>query len=124
MTRINCIPASELCDRHLVAEYRELPRAFGLIRAAQARGEACEERFIPAAYTLGSGHVRFFYDKGGYLIGRQLEIIAEMIARGFSPKHRNPWPLAADIQSQRMKDWEPTGVDRFINRQRIAERLP
>ena len=31
MTRINCVPVTELHDRHLVAEYRELPRCFALM---------------------------------------------------------------------------------------------
>jgi len=31
MTRINCAPKKELSDKHLAAEYRELPRIFGLV---------------------------------------------------------------------------------------------
>lgn len=29
MTRINVVPVTELTDKHLLAEYRELPRIFG-----------------------------------------------------------------------------------------------
>lgn len=32
MTRINLLPASELTDQHLIAEYRELPRIFTIVR--------------------------------------------------------------------------------------------
>jgi len=32
MTRINVIPVEELTTKHLVAEYRENPRAFALAR--------------------------------------------------------------------------------------------
>lgn len=39
MTRINVIEPSRLSDQHLGAEYRELPRVFGLVRDAIARGE-------------------------------------------------------------------------------------
>ena len=28
MTRINCIPPAELSDKHLLAEFHELPRVF------------------------------------------------------------------------------------------------
>jgi hypothetical protein len=112
-----------LCDKHLVAEYRELPRAFSLIKAAQARGEDCSERFIPRAYTLGSGHVRFFYDKAGYLLARQGEIIQEMIGRGFEPKFLDLSSLAEGIEVQRMRGWHPSGADRYLNRTRISERL-
>ena len=34
MTRINCVPVEELHQKHLVAEYRELPRVFRLAEAA------------------------------------------------------------------------------------------
>lgn len=30
MTRINCVPVRELGGKHLVAEYRELPRVYAL----------------------------------------------------------------------------------------------
>jgi deoxyribonuclease V len=32
MTRINLLPPSELADQHLLAEWRELPRIFGLVK--------------------------------------------------------------------------------------------
>lgn len=32
MTRINLTLVSELTDQHLIAEYRELPRVFGIVR--------------------------------------------------------------------------------------------
>ncbi|MBP7000765.1 pyrimidine dimer DNA glycosylase/endonuclease V [Amaricoccus sp.] len=38
MTRINVVPPEELSRAHLVAEYRELPRVFGMVRAMIARG--------------------------------------------------------------------------------------
>ena len=63
MTRINCVPPSELTVQHLVAEYRELPRIFALVRAAIARGERPDDTRNPTEYRLGSGHVRFFTAK-------------------------------------------------------------
>ena len=32
MTRINLLPPSQLADQHLIAEWRELPRIFGLVK--------------------------------------------------------------------------------------------
>ncbi|CUW45036.1 endonuclease V [Brucella vulpis] len=78
MTRINCIPPAELTGPHLVAEYRELPRVFALVRAAIQRGEAPQDPRNPQQYTLGAGHVRFFYARLGYLAKRQAALIAEM----------------------------------------------
>ena len=66
MTRINVVPPAELCNKHLLAEYRELPRVFGLAKPVDD---------APSAYVLGKGHVRFFYDKLGYLAKRQRQII-------------------------------------------------
>lgn len=87
MTRINCVPPAELCGKHLVAEYRELPRVFALVRAAIAR----RERFVHVdRYTLGKGHVRFFYTRLAWLAGRQAALIAEMVHRGYSPSFRPP----------------------------------
>jgi len=59
MTRINCIPVEELHNKHLLVEYRELPRVFTLAHNAIEKGRWES----PAAYVLGAGHVKFFYNK-------------------------------------------------------------
>lgn len=122
MTRINCIPPSELTDKHLLAEYRELPRVFKLARITKP-GEA------PEHYTLGKGHVLFFYDKLTYCQYRQQNICAEMMKRGFKPKF-NPEDLwhfherAGGSKPERLwNDWVPTETEMLINRARIRERL-
>lgn len=33
MTRINLLPPAQLADQHLIAEYRELPRIFTLVKS-------------------------------------------------------------------------------------------
>lgn len=82
MTRINVVHPSLLSDAHLGAEYRELPRVFGLVRAAIDRGEVPSDPRNPATYRLGAGHVRFFYTKLGYLRDRFEAIVLERRARG------------------------------------------
>lgn len=116
MTRINCVPPCELVDKHLLAEYRELPRVFRLARL-------CDD--APKEYTLGVGHVKFFYNKLGYLLVRHHQIVAEMKRRGFNPKF-DP----NDLQDLHTPDndkcwgtWKPTDEAIRINRQRILERL-
>lgn len=124
MTRINCVPVTELHDRHLVAEYRELPRCFGLMYQAQLRGEAVRDRRNPTEYVLGPGHVRFFYDKGLFLLKRQRELVAEMLRRGFNPQHRDPENfMPIDMDPWRMMDWTPDAAALALNRARLAERL-
>jgi hypothetical protein len=112
MTRINCIPPAELHDRHLLAEYRELPRVFALARPVSD---------APQHYALGKGHVKFFYDKLLYLANRQRQIIAECLHRGFNIQYRDVCTDGFD--SRLMNDWQPDAQAMELNRQRIKERL-
>ncbi len=119
MTRINCVPVVELSGPHLVAEYRELPRVFALARRAAARGTFAQ----PHEYTLGKGHVTFFYTRLGYLAKRHAELIGEMKRRGYRPRfegmQRDQFP---DIPQAWWSDWLPTDEALLINRQRLAQR--
>ena len=133
MTRINCIPPSELCRQHLVAEYRELPRVFKQALAAKQRGEKPDDPRNPTEYVLGTGHVRFFYNKCGYLILRQVELTREMQNRGFATSYssHSKHNLAAVLGMAQVQllgpewllDWTPTPKAQARNRARIAERL-
>ncbi|GAA5543355.1 MULTISPECIES: pyrimidine dimer DNA glycosylase/endonuclease V [Brucella/Ochrobactrum group] len=123
MTRINCIPPAELTGPHLIAEYRELPRVFALVKAAIQRGETTTDRRNPPAYTLGTGHVRFFYMRLGYLAKRQASLVAEMQARGYAPQFTATHELPIGIPPEWCCDWEPSDEAMAINRARIAERL-
>lgn len=118
MTRINVIPPAELCRQHLVAEYRELPRVFALARKAQTR---TNQPVAPAEYTLGNGHVRFFYDKAQWLVRRHAALVAEMERRGYAPAFRCCAALADGLQS---REWIPDERALELNRARIKERLP
>ncbi|MEY9533704.1 pyrimidine dimer DNA glycosylase/endonuclease V [Sinorhizobium fredii] len=122
MTRINCIPPAELSGPHLVAEYRELPRIFPLVRAAIARGESPTDPRNPPAYTLGKGHVRFFYSRLAYLAKRQANLIAEMQRRGYRPAFLETEGLLSGLPLAWCNDWEPTLEAIALNRERIRER--
>ncbi len=124
MTRINCIPPQELCREHLVAEYRELPRLFGLVRAAAERGERRGDPRNPKEYTLGPGHVRFFYDKLAWALDRQWRLYKEMKARGYRPSFKPSSDLVADIPVEFYRWWTPTEKAMALNRARIEERMP
>ena len=122
MTRINCVPVDELTDAHLGAEYRELPRVFGLVRAAIARGERPDDPRNPAAYVLGPGHVRFFYPRLSYLIERYAQIAEECERRGRRVRFR-ALPLGTPIPPGWWGAWAPDAAAQALNRARIAERL-
>ena len=123
MTRINCIPPSELTGPHLVAEYRELPRVFSLVRAAIARGEQPDDNRNPGEYRLGPGHIRFFYPRLGYLARRQAALVAEMLARGYAPGFTETAHFLDGFPPWWCADWQPDGGAIALNRARIAERL-
>ena len=119
MTRINCIPVQELTRQHLIAEYRELPRVFALARKAHERGPVPR----PTEYTLGKGHLLFFYTRLGYLAPRQADLVLEMQRRGYRPSYLTPLEQAyADLPAELWGDWQPTPQAQHLNRQRIAER--
>jgi hypothetical protein len=119
MTRINCVPVEELSGPHLVAEYRELPRVFALAQKAADRGN------LPRleTYTLGKGHLLFFYTRLGYLARRHAQLIDEMKSRGYKPTfssvRREDFPNLPDVC---WNDWKPTVEAMAINRARIKER--
>jgi len=118
MTRINCIPVQELVDKHLLAEYRELPRVFGLARLPTPSG------VFPTEYTLGTGHVKFFYNKLEYLERRFITIVLELTRRGFKLSYNTlPDKYFTDKNPLLWNDWEPTDEAMQINRDRIHQRL-
>ena len=84
MTRINAtIPPAKLCDQHLVAEYREILRTFALARKKAAKYGQYLEEFLPEQFTLGTGHVLFFYDKLEFVHKRFNALRQEILDRGF-----------------------------------------
>jgi len=80
MTRINAsIPPAELCDQMLIAEHREIVRIPNTIKSGKAKVEN-----IPDDFRLGTGHVKFFYNKLSYLQQRYLKLHHECLNRGFN----------------------------------------
>lgn len=118
MTRINLVPPAELEDKHLLAEYRELPRVFALAAAWDRRGR---DTPVPPAYTLGKGHVAFFYDKLGFLRQRYALLVEEMRDRGFTVNY--PEPLVPALPRDLFRPYTATLTALEVNRQRIALRL-
>lgn len=123
MTRINCVPVEELTDKHLGAEYRELPRLFGQIAKAIERGETPNDPRNPTEYKLGKGHTRFFYNKAGYLVLRYYELVKECNKRGRNVNFPDVPDFAFSLPGEWSNLWKPTPEALELNRQRIKERL-
>ncbi|MDD5770338.1 MAG: pyrimidine dimer DNA glycosylase/endonuclease V [Candidatus Gracilibacteria bacterium] len=116
MTRINLISVSELYDQHLLSEHREIKRIPNLIKQGKynLNGQ-------PKTYTLGTGHVKFFYDKLKFLQKRYLEIYNECLKRGFNIQNYSSNFLGLDANLY--NDYFPDEKAIEINRQRLKEKF-
>lgn len=119
MIRINLVDPSELSYKHLVAEKHEITRVFGLARKAQYE---MHKKKQPSAYTLGTGHVLFFYDKLKFISDRYASLCQEMKVRGYNCNQIDSKDLHEGIEKFMFHDYNPTPEAISINRQRIKER--
>lgn len=112
VTRINVVAPTQLTDQHLLAEIRELPRIFPhALTWRTARASST----LPETYRLGTGHMRFFYDKLGWLAARHAKLTEEWLGRGFRLTQHPPLTGVGD--------WAPTGDAVAINLERLDTRL-
>jgi len=117
MTRINIgIPPKTLTDKHLMAEHREMKRIPNVVGKGKYN-----LKNVPAQFTLGKGHVSFFYDKLGYLKERYIDVYTECKARGFNVQsYLSSWD---NVPAHLMNGYVPTQRDIDIVAERIKERL-
>jgi len=127
MTRINVVPVSELTDKHLRGEFHEISRVFKLVNDRVEKNHTPVTCDIPKEYAMGTGHVKFFYDKLRFISTRYQDLFDELVKRGGRPDQFlvNLILLAArnNIPNSFWNDYEPTEQALEINRQRISERL-
>ena len=72
-------------------------------------------------FTLGTGHVKFFYNKLLYLKNRYVDLYDECIKRGFNvTNYISAWD---DVPEHLLGDYQPTQQDREIILERIKQRL-
>jgi deoxyribonuclease (pyrimidine dimer) len=117
MTRISAtITPAELCDQMLMAEHREIVRIPNMIKSGKAKVEN-----IPASFRLGTGHVKFFYDKVAYLHARYHALHNECINRGFNVSDFHE--AFNDIPIELYNNWIPEPYVRDLLVDRINERL-
>jgi deoxyribonuclease (pyrimidine dimer) len=122
MTRINIIPPSELTTKHLVAEYREITRLPNNLKKSLSRIKPFSLNEIPSQYTLGTGHVKFFYNKMKFLEKRFENLVQEMLNRGYSPNYRDS-SIFKNCETKFYNDYIPTPEAIDINKKRIYQRL-
>ena len=116
MTRINVsIPVEKLSKAHLIAEHREIKRIPNCIKSGRynLKGQ-------PSKFTLGTGHVKFFYDKLEYLRKRYIKLYNEGLKRGINfTYYGEAWN---DLPDQLCNDYTPTKHDYLILRERLIQK--
>ena len=117
MTRINVgILPAELTDKHLLAEHREIKRIPNCITKGRYNMNGIPERF-----KLGTGHVKFFYNKLLHLKKRYIRLYEECVKRGFNVQNYiEAWN---DVPKELMGNYVATENDRKLIQQRINEKL-
>lgn len=116
MTRINVgIDPRELPSKLLLAEHRELKRIPNTISSGKAI-----IRNIPIYFTLGTGHVTFFYNKVKYLQRRYQALYEECLNRDFLVTN---YSSAFDgVPTKLMNDYIPEEKDRELLIERIESK--
>lgn len=126
MTRINLVEPSQLSDKHLTAEYRELPRIFTLVMRQQEQHNYNPITLgIPAQYTLGKGHVKFFYNKIGWLLERYEKLYVELQNRNYNLDCELYSSVVKEARKLRLiffRPYTPKPEEIYLNMARLCKR--
>ena len=125
MTRINLVEPHQLTDKHLMAEYHELPRIFTAVLKLQTQGKTPADVDIPENYVLGKGHMKFFYDKISWLRSRYINLYDELKARGFGLDEElfaKVSESSIDINGNWTFWYTPRPEDIYLNMVRLCKR--
>ena len=113
MTRINVgIIPDELPTKLLLAEHREIKRIPNMVKAGRVSMQN-----IPPAFTLGTGHVKFFYNKLTYLKNRYELIYYTCIHRQLNVQYYGD--SFENLPEELMNDYSESINDRIILLERI-----
>jgi hypothetical protein len=113
MTRINVgILPEELPNKLLIAEHREIKRIPNVVKSGKF-----SLANQPKSFTLGTGHVKFFYNRLLYLRRRYEAIYGECLKRGFNVQnYTSAWD---NVPQEYLGDYVPTHRDRSLIIERI-----
>ncbi|HJL92464.1 MAG TPA: pyrimidine dimer DNA glycosylase/endonuclease V [Woeseiaceae bacterium] len=123
MTRINLVDPVELSNQHLIAEYREIFMVgSALQRSIKSKNWENVKSNLPSKFTLNTGHVKFFYNKGKYLHKRYKLLVKEMKRREMRPDPDRKF-RKSQFPRDFYKDWSPDPKDLEVIRRRILEKI-
>ena len=127
ITRINVIEPTELTRQHLIAEIREAPRVFTMVKNWRSQGinyyNFKRLKKQPQEYTLGTGHMTHFADKLLWLADRYESLCDEWRSRGYKIQQVDRKDLIEGVDNKFLGGYTVTQEALRINRERIAERL-
>ena len=124
MTRINAgYNPKRLTDKHLLAEHREIKRIPNMVRSGKAKLDN-----IPSTFTMGKGHVKFFYNKLKWLFNKYNNIYLECKRRGFNvTPYYDAWSPENEVEIElihrNFNNWVVTKEAKKHIEERINERL-
>ena len=117
MTRINAgVLPQELPDKLLIAEHREVTRVVPLALKRKKLDD------IPNEFTLGTGHVKFFYDKLSYIQRRYIYLYWECRRRDFDVTDKSSTFLSLYTRPDLYNPWKPTLEARRLIIRRIESK--
>ena len=122
MTRVNCgISPSELSTKHLIAELREIKRIPNHIYANK---DDLNMKGIPNKFKLGTGHVKFFHNKLGYLYKRYQNLYneAKNIRRFNITDYSESFIKSIEVRPDLNNNYTECSDDRKILIERLKER--
>lgn len=122
MTRINLVPLDELEREFIQGEYKEIIRVFNLVKKAQSKNKTPNDIDAPTKYKLGSGHVKFFYDKLLFVVKRYEQLTEKMIELGYKPNPISREELLEGIDDHWLNDYIPSDEEISISKSRLNER--
>lgn len=123
MTRINLVNPCQLKKDHLQGEYVEITRISRDVLALQEKGKKPSDIAIPKEYTLGEGHMKFFYNKCLWLRHRYRSLAGEMTIRGYDideDKYLYYDDRYNHIDYEWYGDYQPTPEEIYLNMARLC----
>jgi deoxyribonuclease (pyrimidine dimer) len=121
MTRINLVHPKELHNKHLMAEYYELPRVFTAVRKAVEKNKSPSDYSHLTEFRFGAGHVTFFYTRLNFLQTRFSLLVHELLSRNY--KINRFEIVDRSIPKEWYGIWFPLEADIELSRQRLLTRL-
>lgn len=126
MTRINLVDPAVLTNQHLMAEYKEITRIFTVV-TDRIKASLAPPSDAPSDYVLGTGHVKFFYDKCKFILNRYNELRKELQLRDYDLNLDMFYDIVMSVNNNirgtvYFNDYSPKPENIYLNMARLCKR--